>query len=475
MQQDATVRKSGFGGPHAGSEIQIPADHPMNSSELIGLMTVTAADLPALSKLVLSQSAVAAAIKLATAGLGYVMFVVLAWAMEPAQYGQYAVGFNFAIVLSAVAGLGATTAILRFMPQYRVQGRSDLARGVLVEGILLTFAASFILALVVAFAPAMPFLSGHSAINALAASALLIPAFALSEYVSCALRANSVTFWALVPRDIFWRSGVIVLALLAVGWGWHVSAAAGLLATAFLLLAIVALQSLLVLPLAFEGPRDVSHRREWYRTTMPMWASGVLFAMTQQLDVVVAAAFTSLEDAGAYFAAQKTASLLSLMPIAVGLVGASTIASHYHAGDMEGLRRLCSRMSLIITIPTLASFLGLAIAGSWLLELFDPSFGGAYGILMILGFGALLGGLAGPTAYFLQMTGRERDYLKIMFLSYCLTLILQLVLGYHLGTNGIALGTTIGLAVLNIWPLFVIRRDFGVDTSVIGLLTGRKA
>jgi O-antigen/teichoic acid export membrane protein len=475
MQQDASVRKSGFGGLHAGSEIPIPADHPRNSSEVIGLMTVTTADLPALSKLVLSQSAVAAAIKFATAALGYVMFVVLAWAMEPAQYGQYAVGFNLAIVLSAVAGLGATTAILRFIPQYRVQGRSDLARGALVEGLLLTFAASSILAMVLALAPAMPFLSGLSAIHALAAAGLLIPAFTLSEYISCVLRANSVTFWALAPRDIFWRSGIIVFALLAFGWGWHVSAVVGLLATALVLLAIVAFQSLLVLPTVREGPRDVSHRREWYRTTMPMWASGVLYAMTQQLDVVVAATFTSLDDAGAYFASQKTASLIALMPTAVGLVGASTIASHYHAGDMEGLRRVCTRMSLIITVPALVSFLGLAVIGSWLLELFDPTFGGAYDVLMILGFGALLGGLAGPTAYFLQMTGRERDYLKIMFISYCLTLILQISLGYFMGTTGIALGTTLGFAVLNIWPMFVIRRDFGVDTSVIGLLNGRKA
>jgi O-antigen/teichoic acid export membrane protein len=433
-------------------------------------MTVTTADLPAMSKLVFSQSAIAAAIKLATAGLSYVMFVVLAWAMEPSQYGQYAVGFNLAIVLASVASLGGTTAVLRLIPQYQVQRRSDLARGVLVEGVILTGAASLLVGLGIALAPTMPVLADHSVALAIAASGLLVPAFAFSEYVSCVLRANTLTFWALAPRDIFWRLLVILLALAAFGWGWHVSAVAGLLITAILLLAIVALQCLLVLPTILEGPRDHSLRFEWYRIAAPMWASGVLYAMSQQLDVVIAAGMTSPEDAGAYFAAQKTALLLSLMPVAVSLVGAPMIASHFHAGDIEGLRRLCARMSLIITIPALLSFIGLAFLGSWLLGLFDPAFTDAYGVLMILGFGALCGAATGPTGYFLQMTGREREYLLILVVSYCLTLALQMALGWQYGIMGIAVGTTLGSIVGYVWAAILIRRTSGVDTSIISVM-----
>jgi O-antigen/teichoic acid export membrane protein len=435
-------------------------------------MTVTTADLPALSKLVLNQTAVAAVIKLATAALSYAMFIVLAWAMEPSQYGQYAVGFNLAIVLSSVAGLGATTAILRLIPQYRVQRRSELARGALVEGMIFSFGASAAIAVIIAMTPAMPLLSGYSAIAAIAASSLLIPAFTLSEYASCVLRASSFTFWALAPRDIFWRLAVIILALAAVGLGWSVSAVAGLVVTALLLIAIVAGQSWLIWPMIFEGTLDRSERQEWYRIATPMWASGVLFAMTQQLDVVIAAGMTSAEDAGAYFAAQKTALLLALVPTAVGLVGAPMIASYFHAGDIEGLKRLCARMSLIITIPALVSFVGLAVVGNWLLAFFDPAFADAYGVLMILGFGALCGAATGPTGYFLQMTGRERDYLLVLVVSYCLTLAMQIALGWHYGIIGIAIGTTLGSIVGYVWAAILIRRTSGVDTSVFGLLAG---
>jgi O-antigen/teichoic acid export membrane protein len=265
---------------------------------------------------------------------------------------------------------------------------------------------------------------------------------------------------------------VIILALVAVAMGWNVSAVAGLVMTAILLIAIVAAQSFLIWTMMFDGAVDRSERREWYRIAAPMWVSGVLFAMTQQLDVVIAAGMTSAEDAGAYFAAQKTALLLALVPTAVGLVGAPMIASYFHAGDMEGLRRLCARMSLIITIPALLSFIGLAFVGNWLLAFFDPAFADAYGVLMILGFGALCGAATGPTGYFLQMTGREREYLFVLVVSYCLTLALQIALGWHYGIVGIAIGTTLGSAVGYVWAAILIRRTSGVDTSVIGLLTG---
>jgi O-antigen/teichoic acid export membrane protein len=470
MQRGASGQEAGFGGLHAGREIPIRADHPRNSSEVIGLMTVTTADRPALSKLVLSQSAVAAAIKFATAALSYVMFVVLAWVMDPFQYGQYAVCFNLAIVLSAVSGLGATTAILRLMPQYRVQRRFELARGALVEGLVLTLCASAAIAVIIAMTPVLPMLSGYSAIAAIAASSLLVPAFTLSEYLSCVLRTNSITFWALAPRDIFWRLSVILLALAAIGLGWSVSAVACLAVTAILLIVIVIAQSALVWPTIFEGALDRSERREWYRIAAPMWVSSVLYAMTQQLDVVIAAGMTSAEDAGAYFAAQKTALLLALVPTAVGLVGAPMIASYFHGGDIEGLRRLCARMSLIMTLPALASFIGLAFVGHWLLAFFDPAFANAYGVLMILGIGALFGAATGPTGYFLQMTGRERDYLLILVVSYCLTLALQIVLGWRYGILGIAIGTTLGSIVGYVWAAILIGRTSGVDTSIMSVM-----
>ena len=422
-----------------------------------------------LMKLVFGQSAVAALIKLATAVLSYAMFVVLAWVMTDTDYGLFAVGFNMAIVLASVAGLGATSAILRFIPQYRVQKMPGLLRGVLAEGLWLTIVASVVLAAVVAALPRLPWLGDFEGIAPVAAASLLIPAFAISEYLSSVLRTNSSTFWALAPRDIFWRAAILGFGLLAYILGWQYSGATALKITALALLVIVSLQAILIWRPLREGPLDRSEWRRWYRVSAPMWAAATLYALTQQMDVVIAAALASPADAGAYFAAQKTAMLLSLVPIAVNIVSAPIISSLYHSGDTEGLRRLCVWMALALTIPTAIGFLFLVFAGEHLLAMFDPAFAASHHILLILGFAALIAAAAGPTAYFMQMTGSERHLLRIMVVTYALTLALQFLLGTRFGAVGIAWATLFGAAVGNVWAVSVIRRQSGTDTSILNV------
>jgi O-antigen/teichoic acid export membrane protein len=161
--------------------------------------------------------------------------------------------------------------------------------------------------------------------------------------------------------------------------------------------------------------------------------------------------------------------LLSLVPIAVNIVSAPIISSLYHSGDTEGLRRLCVWMALALTIPTGFGFLFLVFAGEQLLALFDPAFAASQPILLILGFAALIAAAAGPTAYFMQMTGSERQLLRIMVVTYAMTLALQILLGIRFGAVGIALATLFGAAIGNIWAVMVIRRQSGTDTSILSV------
>ncbi len=78
---------------------------------------------------VLSKGVLALLIKVAAAALSFAMFVVIARAMDDAEYGRFAIGFSLAITLGTMAGLGLGTAILRFYAQYTAQGQTHLAHG----------------------------------------------------------------------------------------------------------------------------------------------------------------------------------------------------------------------------------------------------------------------------------------------------------------------------------------------------------
>jgi O-antigen/teichoic acid export membrane protein len=186
--------------------------------------------------------------------------------------------------------------------------------------------------------------------------------------------------------------------------------------------------------------------------------------------VVILGLFLSPEDSGSYFAALRTAGLLSLLLIAGNMVSAPLIAKYYHNGDRVMLQKLVRLLTAGIAIPTLAGLLFLALIGGWLLRLFDPSFISAYPILLILGIGFTFDAAAGPTGYMLQMVGKENAYLKIMACAYALTLGLQCIFIPLFGAYGAAIPNALGLILANIFIIRTVKRELGIDPSLIGLL-----
>lgn len=424
----------------------------------------------ALAARIFGSGLTAVVIKIAAAGFGYLMFVVLARLLNQAEYGKFAFAFNLAIVLSTVAGLGATTAIMRFWPEYTVKGQAALARGALNGGARWTFLASGAAGLAVAASPLLlawfrlPGQGMH-----LFMAGLLVPGFALSEYASAALRAHGITLWSLAPRDVFWRASVPLVAAIAAWRGLALDAASVLFIAAGLLLAITALQTVYALRVFGPARKVENDWPAWRRASGYMWGAAVLYVLVQQFDVVIAGFVLSPVETGSYFAAQKTAALLTLMLVAGNLVAAPLISAYYHKGDAGGLQRLCGYLAIGIAIPTVLGLGFVVIAGHWLLGLFDASFAEAYPILLILAAAATFDSLAGPTSYFLQMSGRESFYLKVMAITYVGVVALQFLLAPRFGALGIALPTAVGVIAWNAITVLKLRRETGVDPSVFGL------
>jgi O-antigen/teichoic acid export membrane protein len=206
---------------------------------------------------------------------------------------------------------------------------------------------------------------------------------------------------------------------------------------------------------------------QWRGPLLPLAGASILFAMVQQLDVVVVSAFLGAQEAGAYFAAQKTASLLGLVMIAGGLVAAPLMSAAWQSGRKVELQRLCKMLALAIAVSTAIGFVVLVMTGRLLLSIFDPAYQSAYPLLLILGLGYAIDALAGPTAYLMQMTSLEGAYLRIMAIVYAFVLALQIVFVPLYGAVAAACATALGVALWNIIAITQLRRSIGVDSSIL--------
>lgn len=412
---------------------------------------------------------VSLSIKVASAALSYIMLVAFARLLSPAEFGVFGFALNAAIVLSALCTLGLPLAALRFWPAHLEQGEPQFARGFAATAPQVLAVSGFVACLIGVVMLGSPW--GSDALPLVIAVFAAIIAF--NEFFASLLRAQGHTAWALMPRDVIWRVLAPLAAFAVLYWKGMLTGATAILACTGVLAMLTGMQWLVskraTVRIAGSTPVQTNWPL-WRATLLPLAGASVLFAMVQQLDVVVVGALLGPAEAGPYFAAQKTASLLGLVMIAGGMVAAPMMSAAFHGNRLAELRRICKYLAVGVFAATFIGLCVLALIGGKLLAIFDPSFQTAHGLLMVLALGYAIDALAGPTAYLMQMTKLENDYLKIMAMAYCIVLALQLALVPRYGAIAAAVASTLGYVVWNTFAIALLRSKVGVDASLLSFI-----
>jgi len=421
-------------------------------------------------------------IKVCSAGLTYLMFVLFARVMTTQAFGEFSVGFNIGTLFAVFASLGAHVGITRWWPEYLGTERPALAQRVLYWGMKVTLAGSLAATGILALAGFGLTAFWDSEMSYLVFAALLVAPIAFAEYFGNALRAQGSVIASQVPKDLAWR---IICCLVAIGCSWllwPMTAWQGLALLSGVLAMLILFQFIYLYrrsgpPASLKAAnRDEGEQvAVWKGTMRPLWGVAVLHAFVQCVDVPIVGIYLSPEAAGEYFAVVRTANLMGLMLVASTMICAPLISKYVHMGDIATLQRLLRVVSLIIAVPTVAAYALVVVLGKWLLGLFDPAFVTGYPALVVLGFGHTLNALCGAVGYTLMLSGHEGTYFRIMVISYAGVLLFQLIAIPTIGIIGAAFGSTIGMIVWNMWARHVAVRQVGIDSTVFCLFIRSKA
>ena len=150
--------------------------------------------------------------------MGRRCFSPASWAGD--GYGVFATVWVWIAVLGHGSLGGFGISVCRFLPQHRVRGELDLARGFLAAGAVVGLASG---AVVAAIGAALLWLARDLVcaeyLLPLTLALCVVPAFALQDYVEGVARSFNWTALAIAPPFII-RQGLIAVAmLLAVVWG----------------------------------------------------------------------------------------------------------------------------------------------------------------------------------------------------------------------------------------------------------------
>lgn len=436
-------------------------------------MSSSQSSLRALVRTGLSRSALSLGIKVGTAGLTYITYVILSRTMGAEAYGYFAFGLSLATVLSIGACLGQQTAILRFWPEHEGAGRADLAREALGGGGALVVLASLALAGIVASSAAIVGLTAPQPVLHIVAAAVLIIPMALSEYWSSALRAQGSVLTALAPRDIGWRLATPLVVVLLAMAGLSLSGADALLVTALLLAAALTLQVGVAIRRRYRlAPDFKALRPYWQRHGKPSrWflMGTVVDSAALNLDTIFIGLMVAPSAAGVYFNAFRTAGLLTLFTFAITLVVAPMLARHYHAGEMKKAQAITALCAWAGFLFSLAVFIGFVLFGGAILSLFGQNDAAGPLILVLLAFGLVVEAATGPARIVMMMTGHERDYVRLFGLIVIIGLVVEVAVIPSGGIVAAAAVNGLARAIAQVALTLKCRRAIGIDPSLFGV------
>lgn len=410
-------------------------------------------------------------IKVGGAGLSFLMFLVLARAMSVEEFGRFGFAFSLATLLAVVGSFGFRSLVMRYAPAYAADGATELERGVIRHGYMVTALGCGALGIGIAtFAALVPWVDQPSYIIAAGAFTLVL---GLAEYQANVMRAITGITLALVPRDIIWRLLVIVgCGLVIIGLAPQLTATSGTVLITTMLLVVFLGQAFthpMTHPATLAKGPALDERTKWWSSIWGLWGTLIVRSAAPNLAVVYLGLIMSPAATGPFFAALRLAMVMNLFLMSSGMVVAPAIARHFHRKEIDIVRKLCLVTVAAVAIPTAIAFVIFIAFGHQILGMFGEGFESGYAALLILSAGNLVNALSGSTIQIMEMTGSERPYFRIILATNITALLLIAVLTPTWGTVGAAIAAAFATSAWNVSCIAYCRKNLGVDPSVLSI------
>jgi len=200
-------------------------------------------------------------------------------------------------------------------------------------------------------------------------------------------------------------------------------------------------------------PKSAAHNfssTEILRASYPMALSAISYFLMQSTDVLFISAYDTFESVAYYSIAVKLATVTALALISVNIVIAPKIASIYNDKNFYQLKLIlkkATRMNVVISLPIIIILLFFS---EYVLSTFGSNYILAKNSLWILLIAQFFNSITGPSALYLNMTGRQKKLNVILVISLLINVVLNIILVPDFGMLGAAISTTTSFVISKI-------------------------
>lgn len=419
-------------------------------------------------------SALSLASKLATAGLGFGVTILIAREFGASGSGTWVLGMTFLMIAGYVSLCGLDVGTVRAIAVYRAAERWAGARawGWTGLAIILVIAPLVSLALWASLGPlAKALKEGPEFIGVMSILCLAIVSTAIMRLSGGLLRGLSrfttaeFLEGAVVPTSL----GVTAFTV-----GLHSLQQMAMVYVAATFASAVAGFTIWMVLLAGRGkPAEPLMPRQALISSLPLAGTVLALLGTPWIMTLVLARYADTADVGIFRVCVQFSLLLSFLLSAVESGMSPQIAALHSQGKLHELLSATKQMTLLLVVVGGGASMILIIFAPLLLSVLGPEFPAGATAMRILLVGQILKLLSGPVGSYLVMTGLGRMSLWNSINSAIVVFITCMVLVPLIGIEGAAIAGAMSTLVRYVTATIVLWRVHGIFLP-LGILKAGK-
>ena len=191
-----------------------------------------------------------------------------------------------------------------------------------------------------------------------------------------------------------------------------------------------------------------------------MAISAITYLLMQSVDIILLTKYSSFERVAYYSVAIKLTTILSLVLASVNTVYAPTFAEWYSLKDFKSLKSGIRKSTQLIFILTFPAILIVFLFSEFILSLFGPEYTTARDALIVLLIGQAVNALCGSVGVYMNMTGKQVVFQRILITAFAINITLNLLLIPKYDILGAAIATSISTIFWNLFTtIYIYRKD----------------
>jgi O-antigen/teichoic acid export membrane protein len=408
-------------------------------------------------------------LRVTSAGLTYILQILLAQWMGKSDYGVYVYAWTWVVIGGSLADIGLATTVQRFIPQYLEKGSSSLLSGFLVFTRILPILTGCVIALTI-FTLLNAFRNHLDAYNflPLCFACLCIPLYATINVQEGIARAFGRMVMGSVP-DFILRPVLLIVAFpVLLLFGLKVNGPMAMLVTLAVVTIVAAVQ---VINVNFLTRPNESRERNyeflvWTSISIPVFLFVAFHSILSSIDIVILEYFRPASEVGSYYAASKTMMFASFVTYSVSAISARRFSELWVTADQERMDAFLAKSVSWTFWPSVFAVIAILIVGKPLLMLFGSGFADSYNLMFIVAVGIVAQSMTGPAEALLNMVGLERACAKIYALCLAVNVLGCIMLVPQFGAAGAAASVAGTLAIKSVLVYYTIKSRLSLHAFI---------